>query len=57
MNAFDAADKNGKSEELRQELETLFTNQNMIDNAGRTSIPATYLKVTVKVRDSESVRQ
>ncbi len=47
MNAFVAAEKDGKSEELRQELETLFTNQNTSSCSERTSIPATYLKVTV----------
>jgi hypothetical protein len=51
---FDAADKNGKSEELRQELETLFESQNKSQNksqtAGATSIPATFLRVTVLVK-------
>ena len=50
MNAFDAADNNGKSEELRQELETLFESQNKSQTAGATSIPATFLRVTVQVR-------
>ena len=50
MNAFDAAEKNGKSEELRQELETLFESQNKSQTAGATSIPATYLQVTVQVK-------
>ena len=50
INAFDAAEKNGKSEELRQELETLFKSQNKSQTAGATSIPATYLRVTVQVK-------
>lgn len=48
MNAFEAADKNGKAAELQQELETLFTSQNKSTAANATSIPATFLKVTVE---------
>jgi ubiquinone/menaquinone biosynthesis C-methylase UbiE len=48
MNAFDAAEKNGRAAELQNELETLFTTQNRSTNGG-TSIPATYLRVTVEV--------
>jgi ubiquinone/menaquinone biosynthesis C-methylase UbiE len=44
MNAFDAAEKNGKANELQKELEDLFTRQNT-SNSG-TSIPATFLRVT-----------
>jgi ubiquinone/menaquinone biosynthesis C-methylase UbiE len=47
MNAFEAAEKNGKSAELQQELVTLFTTQNKSASSNSTSIPATYLKVTV----------
>jgi SAM-dependent methyltransferase len=47
MNAFDAAAKEGRSEQLREELRTLFETQNQA-GADRTVIPATYLKVTVK---------
>ncbi len=47
MNAFEAAEKNGKSAELQKELENLFTSQNK-GKDGTTSIPATFLKVTVK---------
>lgn len=50
MNAFDAAEKNGKSEDLRKELEALFESQNTSKKAGATSIPATFLRVTVQVR-------
>lgn len=47
MNAFEAAERNGRAADLQKELETLFTRQNK--NAGRdaTSIPATFLRVTV----------
>ena len=48
MNAFDAAEKNGRADDLRRELETLFTRHNQSTNGG-TLIPATYLRVTVKV--------
>ncbi|NCU02952.1 MAG: methyltransferase domain-containing protein [Chitinophagaceae bacterium] len=47
MNAFDAAEKNGKAAELQQELETLFNSQNKSGSANSTSIPATFLRVTV----------
>jgi ubiquinone/menaquinone biosynthesis C-methylase UbiE len=47
MNAFDAAAKNGKADELGQELEALFQAQNQSSHEGRTVIPATYLRVTV----------
>ena len=44
MNAFEAAEKNGKSLELQQELEALFNSQNKSDSKNATSIPATFLK-------------
>jgi ubiquinone/menaquinone biosynthesis C-methylase UbiE len=47
MNAFEAAEKNGKTAELQDELEALFTNQNQSRDPNRFSIPATFLKVTV----------
>jgi ubiquinone/menaquinone biosynthesis C-methylase UbiE len=47
MNAFEAAEKKGKALELQDELEVLFTNQNISDNRNTTSIPATFLRVTV----------
>lgn len=50
MNAFDAAEKNGKSEELRKELEALFESQNKSPTQNATSIPATFLRVTAQVR-------
>jgi hypothetical protein len=47
MNAFDAAEANGRTAELEQELVTLFEAQNDSANPGATSIPATFLRVTV----------
>jgi hypothetical protein len=47
MNAFDAAEKNGKAAELQQELEVLFNKQNQSTTAATTAIPATFLRVTV----------
>ena len=47
MNAFDAAEKNGKTRELEQELITLFNSQNKAELSNTTSIPATFLRVTV----------
>ena len=49
MNAFDAAEKNGRADELQQELETLFQIQNISAGKEVTTIPATYLRVTVSV--------
>ena len=48
MNAFDAAEMNGRAADLQKELEVLFTSQNQSPN-GCTSIPATFLRVTVEV--------
>ena len=45
MNAFEAAEKQGRAAELQKELEELFNSQNKSQNA--TSIPATFLRVTV----------
>jgi len=47
MNAFAAAAANGKEKELEAELVDLFTKENRSDEANRTTIPATYLRVTV----------
>ncbi|HUR89576.1 MAG TPA: class I SAM-dependent methyltransferase [Ramlibacter sp.] len=49
MNAFDAAERNGKAETLREELETLFARCNTSTDPAKTSIPATFLRVTVRV--------
>src|SRR6266446_221232 len=47
MNAFEAAEKQGRTAELQKELEDLFNSQNKSQDA--TSIPATFLRVTVAV--------
>ena len=49
MNAFDAAEKQGRRGDLQKELEALFASQNTSRHADTTSIPATYLRVTVAV--------
>jgi ubiquinone/menaquinone biosynthesis C-methylase UbiE len=49
MNAFDAADKNGRAADLLKELEDLFARQNNAPGKDSTSIPATFLRVTVVV--------
>jgi ubiquinone/menaquinone biosynthesis C-methylase UbiE len=49
MNAFEAAEKNGRAADLQRELETLFNGHNKSADAGATSIPATFLRVIVKV--------
>jgi hypothetical protein len=49
MNAFDAAEKNGRAEDLQKELEALFSSQNTSPDPAATSIPATFLRVTVAV--------
>jgi ubiquinone/menaquinone biosynthesis C-methylase UbiE len=50
MNAFAAAEQNGKADALRAELEALFEAQNKSGRTDVTSIPATYLRVTVTRR-------
>jgi hypothetical protein len=47
MNAFDAADKNGRAADLQKELEALFESQNLSGRKDATTIPATFLRVTV----------
>jgi ubiquinone/menaquinone biosynthesis C-methylase UbiE len=47
MNAFEAAESNGRAGELQEELEALFRNQNKRPSEAVTSIPATFLRVTV----------
>ena len=47
MNAFEAAEKNGRADDLQKELEVLFTSQNKSPSKNATSIPATFLRVTV----------
>ncbi len=47
MNAFDAAEKDGRTAALQADLEALFAAQNRSTAADRTTIPATFLRVTV----------
>src|SRR6059058_2447696 len=47
MNAFEAAEKNGRAADLQKELEELFASQNKSASKDATSIPATFLRVTV----------
>ena len=47
MNAFEAAEKNGRASELQKELELLFDSQNKSSSKELTSIPANFLRVTV----------
>jgi SAM-dependent methyltransferase len=47
MNAFEAAEKNGRAGDLQKELEVLFNGQNESPLKDATSIPATFLRVTV----------
>jgi ubiquinone/menaquinone biosynthesis C-methylase UbiE len=49
MNAFEAAERNGRADALQRELQELFNNQNRSSDKETTTIPATYLRVTVKV--------
>jgi SAM-dependent methyltransferase len=47
MNAFEAAEKNGRAADLQKDLETLFVSQNKA--ASGTAIPATFLRVSVTI--------
>jgi SAM-dependent methyltransferase len=47
MNAFEAADKSGRAAELQRQLEDLCRIQNRSSREDMTSIPATFLRVTV----------
>lgn len=49
MNAFAAAEADGRTEDLQRELADLFTTQNTSPNTDATSIPATFLQITVNV--------
>jgi SAM-dependent methyltransferase len=49
MNAFEVAERNGRADDLQRELEALFNSQNRSSDKDTTTIPATYLRVTVKV--------
>jgi len=50
MNAFEAAEKNGKASDLQRELENLFNQENKSGASGTTFIPASFLRVTVTRR-------
>jgi ubiquinone/menaquinone biosynthesis C-methylase UbiE len=50
MNAFEAAEKNGRANDLQRELTELFESQNKSTSKGTTVIPATYMRVTVAVQ-------
>ena len=54
MNAFEAAAKSGRADNLQKELEELFESWNESGNKGVTVIPATFLRVTVTVRSQGS---
>src|SRR5213083_1029854 len=47
MNAFEAAEKDSRAADLQRELEELFASQNKSPSKDATSIPATFLRVTV----------
>ena len=47
MNAFEAAEKAGRADDLQAELEELFTRENRSGNAHTTFITAAFLRVTV----------
>jgi ubiquinone/menaquinone biosynthesis C-methylase UbiE len=49
MNAFDAAAADGREDELKAELDDLFASKNTSTTEDVTSIPATFLRVTVAV--------
>ncbi len=47
MNAFEAAENSGRADDLQKELEDLFNSHNQSPSKDATSIPATFLRVTV----------
>ncbi len=49
MNAFAAAKETGRTADLEMELIELFERQNESTDKGRTSIPATFLRVTISL--------
>ena len=50
MNAFEAAAKNERANDLQRELEEVFKGQNTSRREDATIISANYLRVTVKKR-------
>lgn len=49
INAFEAASRDGKAEELQNELDLLFNRQNQAKTNDTTTIPASFLRVTARV--------
>ena len=49
MSAFEAAAQNGHADALQTELEALFMSQNQSGRDDRTTVPATYFRITVAV--------
>ena len=49
MNAFEAADANGRKDDLQRELDALFNEHNTSEQENVTSITATFMRVTVQV--------
>jgi ubiquinone/menaquinone biosynthesis C-methylase UbiE len=49
MNAFEAAEKDSRAADLLKDLEALFTRQNTSTGTDITSIPATFLRVTISL--------
>ena len=49
MNAFEAAAADGREADLQADLEALFNAQNASPSDDATSIPATFLRVTIAV--------
>jgi hypothetical protein len=47
LNASEAAEKTGRANDLQKELKPMFESQNWSPNKGLTSIPATFLRVTI----------
>jgi len=47
MNSFEAAEKDGRAADLQEELENLFSSQNISQHKDAKSIPATFLRITV----------
>ena len=53
MNAYEAAAADGRDAELHAELESLFDKHNVSTAPGTTSIPATFLHVTVQLPEPQ----
>ena len=52
MNAFEAAEKEGRAAQLRTALNALFESRNVSTRKDVTSIPATFLRVSVSVNQA-----